>query len=76
VSAGEDGISRRNLLRMFRSLRKRDTDDLISTMVEEESIIVGRSVPRVGRPQVVYYASGTKTAREIMASPTTAQTHS
>lgn len=72
VAAGENGLSRREMLRMFRGLRKRDTDDLIATFKEEEVIVVGRSSPRIGRPQAIYYAAETETARAMSAQSSVA----
>lgn len=65
IATGDKGLTRRDALRMFRRFRKRDIDDLISTMVEEEAVTVGRIVPKSGRPQVVYYSSDAPIAKTI-----------
>ena len=69
MAAGEKGVTRRELLRMFRRFRKRDIDDLIATMKEEEAVVIGRLIPKTGRPQVVYYAAETEAAKKVAANP-------
>lgn len=57
AEAGAHGISRRELLRKFRRLRKKELDDLVSTMVEEEVVAVDRVTRKTGgNPVVTYYA--------------------
>lgn len=48
------GLSRSMLMRKFRKFRKRELDELIGSMIEEEAIAVERTTPKLGRPQVLY----------------------
>lgn len=49
-------ITRRDLLRKFRKYKKREMDDIIGGLVEEESLMIERTVPATGgRPTIVYH---------------------
>lgn len=48
-------ISRSDLLRKFRKFRKRELDDVLGTLVEEDAIMIERITPAGGRPKVVYH---------------------
>lgn len=58
VMTAHYGISKSDLLRQFRKLRKRDLEDLLGTMIEEEVIMVERVLTKAGKPMVVYYPAG------------------
>lgn len=53
-------ISRRNLLRKFRKLRKKDLDDIIMAALEEGSVTVERNEGFPGRAQVSYCIANTE----------------
>lgn len=54
-------ISRREILRKFRKYKKREMDEIIGTMVEEEVVTIDRVSTSPGRPYVVYnYVSDEK----------------
>lgn len=68
-ASGEKGVSRAELLRMFRTIRKRDLDDLIATYLEEDSVSVARVVPKSGRPSIIYFSLDTDSRKRAKIEP-------
>ncbi len=66
-ASGSNGVSRRELLRTFRKLKKRDIDDLISTMIEEDIVTAERS-STAGKPQIIYYSSESEQRKKTIES--------
>ena len=54
--AGTDGISRRRLLRTIRTLKKRDIEDIITTLQESGEVAIQNTKNTRGRPTTHYVA--------------------
>ena len=56
IDSGPEGISRSNLLRRVRTMRKRDIEDIVTTLQESGEVMVENKRPARGRPTTVYVA--------------------